>query len=95
MKVTHIKTTVIDIDHCIGQCPYFDNDGTPFKDKICTHLNAPDNGYIIIASDHGECFGEDGLWGHSFYHEKIMTVPIIKIEKNKKNFISKVSNIFK
>jgi len=34
---------------------------------------------IIICSDHGECFGEDGLWGHSFFHEKIIEVPIIRI----------------
>jgi len=35
---------------------------------------------IIICSDHGECLGEDGLWGHSFYHQKVIEVPILKIE---------------
>ena len=30
----------------------------------------------IICSDHGECFGEDGLYGHGFFHEKIMEIPL-------------------
>ena len=36
---------------------------------------------IIICGDHGDCFGEDGLWGHSFFHQKVIEVPIIKISK--------------
>lgn len=35
----------------------------------------------IICGDHGECFGEDGLWGHGFYHPKVMEVPLVLIEK--------------
>jgi len=31
---------------------------------------------IIFCSDHGGCLGEDGLWGHYFYHNKVITVPI-------------------
>lgn len=31
---------------------------------------------IVVCADHGECFGEDGLYGHGFYHEKIMAVPL-------------------
>lgn len=30
----------------------------------------------ICCADHGECFGEDNLWGHGFYHPKIMEVPL-------------------
>ena len=45
---------------------------------LVSHLNNVD---IIICSDHGDCFGEDGLWGHSFFHQKVMEVPIIKISK--------------
>lgn len=33
--------------------------------------------HFVILSDHGECFGENGLWGHGFYHPKIMEVPMI------------------
>jgi len=29
---------------------------------------------VVITSDHGECFGEDGLYGHGLYHEKVMEV---------------------
>ncbi len=29
---------------------------------------------IVVCSDHGECFGEDGMFGHAFYHEKVMEV---------------------
>lgn len=32
---------------------------------------------IVVCGDHGECFGEGGLYGHAFYHEKIMEVPIL------------------
>ncbi|WP_223788791.1 sulfatase-like hydrolase/transferase [Marinicella meishanensis] len=40
---------------------------------------------VVICSDHGECFGEDGMYGHGFYHPKIMEVPlaIFKIENGK------------
>ncbi|MDG5490614.1 sulfatase-like hydrolase/transferase [Psychroserpens sp. SPM9] len=31
---------------------------------------------LICCADHGECFGEDNLWGHGFYHPKIMEVPL-------------------
>ena len=29
---------------------------------------------VVVCSDHGECFGEDGLYGHGFYHPKVMEV---------------------
>jgi arylsulfatase A-like enzyme len=32
---------------------------------------------IVVCADHGECFGEQGLYGHAFYHEKIMEVPML------------------
>lgn len=35
---------------------------------------------VILVGDHGECFGEDGLWGHGFYHPKVMEVPMIVLE---------------
>lgn len=31
---------------------------------------------VIVCADHGECFGEDGLYGHGFYHPKVMEVPL-------------------
>lgn len=32
---------------------------------------------ILACADHGDCHGEDGLWGHSLYHEKVMKVPMV------------------
>jgi len=32
---------------------------------------------VLICSDHGDCWGEDGLWEHGFHHEKVITVPLI------------------
>jgi hypothetical protein len=34
----------------------------------------------ILCADHGECFGEDGLHGHAFYHPKVMEVPLAYVE---------------
>lgn len=31
---------------------------------------------VVVCGDHGECFGEDGLYGHGFYHPKVMEVPL-------------------
>jgi hypothetical protein len=36
--------------------------------------------FTIIMSDHGTCFGENGLSGHGFYHPKIMEVPMFIVE---------------
>jgi glucan phosphoethanolaminetransferase (alkaline phosphatase superfamily) len=40
----------------------------------------PDRCDLMILADHGECFGEEGLWGHSFYHPKVMEVPFAYIQ---------------
>ncbi len=32
---------------------------------------------VVICGDHGDCHGEDGLWAHGFYHEKVMKVPMV------------------
>jgi membrane-anchored protein YejM (alkaline phosphatase superfamily) len=31
---------------------------------------------IVMCADHGDCFGEAGLYGHGFYHPKVMEVPM-------------------
>jgi hypothetical protein len=41
--------------------------------SLFKHL--PDSFHFLILSDHGECFGENGLWGHSIYHPKVMEIP--------------------
>jgi len=32
---------------------------------------------IIICADHGDCWGEDGLWEHGISHDMTLTVPLI------------------
>ncbi|MBU1046178.1 alkaline phosphatase family protein [Patescibacteria group bacterium] len=43
-------------------------------------LNLPKRYHLMVLSDHGECFGEDNLWGHGFYHPKIMEVPFACVD---------------
>lgn len=31
---------------------------------------------VCFCADHGECFGEDGCFGHAFYHKHVMSVPL-------------------
>lgn len=37
---------------------------------------------IVVCGDHGECFGEDAMYGHGFYHPKVMEVPLAIFELN-------------
>lgn len=32
---------------------------------------------IVICGDHGDCWGEDGLWEHGISHEATLTVPLL------------------
>jgi arylsulfatase A-like enzyme len=32
---------------------------------------------VVITGDHGECFGEGGLWGHGFPAEPVLHVPLV------------------
>jgi hypothetical protein len=39
----------------------------------------PDNTWLIVTSDHGELFGEDGYFGHGpVAHEKVLEVPFLE-----------------
>ena len=32
---------------------------------------------ILLCGDHGDAWGEDGLWGHGFHHPKVLEVPLV------------------
>jgi glucan phosphoethanolaminetransferase (alkaline phosphatase superfamily) len=32
---------------------------------------------VIVCADHGDCWGEDGLWEHGIPHEKAFEVPLL------------------
>ena len=39
----------------------------------------PANTWLIVTSDHGELFGEDGYFGHGpIAHEKVLEVPFVE-----------------
>jgi hypothetical protein len=39
----------------------------------------PDRTWLIVTSDHGELFGEDGYFGHGpIAHEKVLEVPFLE-----------------
>lgn len=39
----------------------------------------PDNTWLVVTSDHGELFGEDGYFGHGpVAHEKVLEVPFVE-----------------
>lgn len=42
-------------------------------DLVRRHMD----GTIIVCADHGDCWGEDGLWEHGIMHEMTTTVPLI------------------
>jgi arylsulfatase len=57
--------------------------------KALKHQNLLDSTYIIFTSDHGELFGEGGVWGHGQnFSETLVRVPLIisgpKIPKGRK-----------
>jgi Sulfatase len=52
-----------------------------YLDGILARLieRLPDNTWLIVTSDHGELFGEDGYFGHGpVMHEKVLEVPFIE-----------------
>lgn len=36
----------------------------------------PGDTVVILTADHGECFGEDGYWGHGVHHPLVYEVPL-------------------
>lgn len=44
---------------------------------IAPLLDAFSESTIIICADHGDCWGEDGLWEHGIHHEKVLEVPLV------------------
>lgn len=45
--------------------------------QLAPLLQAFSNSTIVICSDHGDCWGEDGLWEHGISHPKVLEVPLL------------------
>lgn len=49
-----------------------------YIDRQCAPLlDAFRDSTVVITSDHGDCWGEDGLWEHGISHDMTLTVPLI------------------
>lgn len=62
-----------------------DNDGYRWQLGAAEFLDAqlpdlfealPGETIVVLTADHGECFGEDGYWGHGVNHPKVLEVPL-------------------
>jgi len=57
--------------HRQGEClKYIDSQLGPI-------LNRFSNETIVITADHGDCWGENGLWEHGISHQKTLEVPLL------------------
>ena len=63
-----------------------DADECRFRQKACLEyidstvkslLEVFQESNTVISADHGDCWGEDNLWGHDMHHEKVLEVPLV------------------
>ena len=45
--------------------------------QLATLLDSFQDGTVLICADHGDCWGEDGLWEHGISHPATLTVPLL------------------
>ncbi|WP_456415595.1 sulfatase-like hydrolase/transferase [Thiolapillus sp.] len=45
--------------------------------KLAPLLDAFSESTVVICADHGDCWGEDGLWEHGISHPKVLEVPLL------------------
>ncbi len=45
--------------------------------KLGALLQAFGAATTVVCADHGDCWGEDGLWEHGIHHEKVLEVPLL------------------
>lgn len=45
--------------------------------RLAPLLHAFSGSSIIVCADHGDCWGEDGLWEHGIHHGKVLEVPLL------------------
>lgn len=63
-----------------AEAPHFTHqrEAVEFLDERIARLFAglPPSTIVVLCGDHGECFGEDGYWGHGVSHPKVFEVPL-------------------
>lgn len=45
--------------------------------RLAALIDAFSDATIMVCADHGDCWGEDGLWEHGVSHEMTLTVPLV------------------
>ena len=45
--------------------------------KLASLLNRFSSSTVFVCADHGDCWGEDGLWEHGISHSATLTVPLL------------------
>ena len=61
-----------------GKCRTRQRTCVEFADRMLAPLlEAFRAGTTLICADHGDCWGEDGLWEHGIHHEKTLEVPLL------------------
>ena len=65
----------VGIDNIAFQCQAA---AAEFLDRCLARLfdSLPGNTIVVLTADHGDCFGEDGYWGHAVNHPKVFEVPM-------------------
>lgn len=62
------------------ECRRFQRQAVEYVDGHLARLFATLSNYLaIITADHGDCWGEDGLWAHGIYHPKVLEIPMVVI----------------
>jgi hypothetical protein len=45
--------------------------------ELAPLLDAYSDASVVICADHGDAWGEDGLWEHGVFHDKVIEVPLV------------------
>ncbi len=45
--------------------------------ELASLLEAFADAAVVVCADHGDCWGEDGLWEHGIHHRRTLEVPLI------------------
>ena len=53
------------------------------------------HGTVVVCADHGDCWGEDGLWEHGISHPATLTVPLLMRVRGVPVQVSAVSSVSK
>jgi membrane-anchored protein YejM (alkaline phosphatase superfamily) len=61
-----------------GECSRRQTACLEFVDaQLAPLLEAFSPATTLVCADHGDCWGEDGLWEHGIHHEKVLEVPLL------------------